>query len=907
MGEVVHDNRYLAVKWNAQADEKGKASLLGKCKLTPVKPDDKKKAPLIRINQTEGFSWVAATGKNQAIDPECIEQLEKSELVEWVSLALRSSGNKNDQERLFTVNPTRFYISEAAVDRLGGISGVAKDMGLDTQRASRIPGWVAVRVEKASAAKDKTALEIAASAEKEVKSKPGDTISEVIRYENIPFLSPTCHTSPCKVPVTEYTPNDPMFAQQWGLHRTEVPRAWEIARGSSEIIVAVIDEGVELSHPDLLLHPQSWNATNDTPDGSPTGNHGTACAGIIGAQMDNAQGVAGAAAGVRIMAIATATWADVDIAEGLYFAADNGARIVSMSFGVYASWGFWDFDLVRDALQYAHNQGLVLIAASGNEDMATARFPGSDSRTLCVGGSNRSDERKRVGDSSSENWWGACFGPSVDVVAPCLEMPTTDRLGGAGYSANDYYDSFNGTSSATPLVAGIAGLILSLRPNLTNVEVRRIIESSCDKISPSLYSYAHDNAKPSGTWNNEVGYGRVNAERALLMACAIDQEQEECTGCSQECVENTPAECRGPKPIPWLPHDRCMYFYEMRLFESDLLQDRLKLQLRITYQHNLCLIGRQQGPLLYTTTLLPGEEVRIYEYDRYRRVRSATQRVSVHTSFRQTMSALSQSRRSTSASAYAAFLNEIRTSSDTSVSVGGGLAGFLGAPKGSSEFGVDTETTVASGASVRTASEQFTQFAVVASQAMEAERSLVISTFEDEEHRTATIRTLKNKNECYAVTYFIRRVNELYESSTTIADIEWRLGDLPWRSIDDTSDLPGDVRKLFDLLLKDAPRVGDMIRDKRPVTIPTDGTLYEAELAHCSSCEPVRGAEELIKLERDRVRTRKACLEAELLALELERRRRLAEASEPVALEIEPWPLVSEMPQSSTDEDINDD
>ena len=127
------------------------------------------------------------------------------------------------------------------------------------------------------------------------------------------------------------------------------------------------------------------------------------------------------------MAIATATWADIDVAEGLYFAADHGARVVSMSFGVYPFWMAWDFDLIRDALQHAQDRGLVLVAASGNEDWNQSRFPGSDARTLCVGGSNRSDERKRVGDSSSEAWWGASYGPDVDVVAPCLEIPTTDR------------------------------------------------------------------------------------------------------------------------------------------------------------------------------------------------------------------------------------------------------------------------------------------------------------------------------------------------------------------------------------------------------------------------------------------------------------------------------------------------
>jgi thermitase len=679
---------------------------------------------------------------------------------------------------------------------------------------------------------------------------------------------------------------------QWGLQRTNVPRAWEIARGSAAITVAVIDEGVQLNHADLSLHPQSWNASNDTPDGSPTGNHGTACAGIIGASLDNSQGVAGAAGGVRIMAIATATWADVDIAEGLYFAADNGARVVSMSFGVYASWNTWDFSLIQDALQYAYGKGLLLVAASGNENQSQARFPGSDARTLCVGGSNRSDERKRIGDTSSENWWGASWGPDVDVVAPCLEMPTTDRLGALGYAAGDYYDRFNGTSSATPLVSGIAALMFSSRPSLTNVDARRLIESTCDKISPAIYAYANTGTKPSGTWNAEVGYGRVNAERALLAACALGEDKgEECSGCGGECIEKTPKACRAPAAPPWLPFDRCLMFYEARAFDLPNLQDR-RLQVRVVYEHCLSLLGRQQGPLLYSVTLLPGEKVRIFEFDRYRRVKSSTERVSVHTSFRQTMSALSQSRRSSSSSAYTDALVDIRSHADTSVSAGGGLAGFFGAPQVKGETGVDTQTTVASGASTSTVAEQFTQIAVTASQAIEAERSLVVSRFEENEHQTTTERTLQNDNHCYAVTYYVRRVNEVYTVHTRVASLEWRLGDGAWRSFEDTDGLSDGIRKLLEEVRRQLPKPGDRREDPRQITLPTDGTLYEAELAHCSSCEPMREAEETIRLERLRLGARRECLQTELLELELERRRALAASASAAPLELGPMALL---------------
>lgn len=892
-GTARRASEYLAIFWRNDAQPEARTSLLEELGLELARLATKEQT-LLRVNQTQRLSWVrSANGKD--IRSDTIAKLAASELVEWVSPGYRSERQGNNELGLFTVNPTRFYVRQQAFDQVGGVSALPAAISVDAARSNRLHGLVAL------ATPDMNAIEIA----EQLQRMPGIAPAGEVRYETIPFVSPTCDALVCRPPTTDYLPDDPMFTQQWGLQRIGAPRGWQIARGSSQIAVAVIDEGVQLDHPDLLLHPQSWNATSDTPDGSPVGNHGTACAGIIGARLDNGAGVAGVAGGVRIMAIATATWADVDVAEGLYFAADNGARVGSMSFGVYESWGVWDFDLIRDALQYAHAKGLLLVAASGNENASIARFPGSDARTLCVGGCNRSDERKRVGDSSSESWWGACYGPDIDVVAPCVEIPTTNRLAGQGYSPGDYYERFNGTSAATPHVAGLAALIFSLKPSLTNVQVRALIESTCDKISPSLYPYAHVPSKPNGTWHEEVGYGRINVERALLAACALegsdDKSCTECAGCGGTCEQERSAACRSPAPVPWLAHDRCQFFYESRLFDLGTFQDRLRLQVRITYQHCLKLIGRQQGPLLYTTTLLPGEELKIYEFDRYRRVRSASERVSVHASFRQTLSALSQARRATSASAYSELLTDIRTHADTSVSAGGGLAGFLGAPKVSGSVEQDLQTTIASGASVHTVSEQFTQLATTASQAIEAERAIVVSSFEDEEHRATTARTFKNHNHCYAVTYFVRRVNELYEASTRVESVEWRLGDAPWRTFDDLEDVPDALRKQFLQLARVLPKKGETTVDARPITLPTDGTLYETELAHCSSCEPTLEAAERMRLEQLRLTTRRACLEVELLALEVERRRALAAQAidKAPALNLAAWPMLNAPPQDN--------
>jgi hypothetical protein len=844
-GELTRDPRRIAVRWHLGADDAARELLLERHGLESIRADEQR--PAVTVNRTEGLWW-ARSVKDDALSDDALAALAGDPLVDWVSPGYGT------EDALVAINPTRFYAPEQVSPPAGTTP--------DRERTSQLPGLVALVVERPGA----SALTLAAEV-------------EGARVESVPYLSPLCCTGCSPAGDAPFEPDDPLFTTQWGLERVGAQRAWAITRGDPSVTIAVLDQGVELGHPDLDLHPRSWNASTDTPDGSPTGDHGTACAGIAAARLDNGQGVAGLGGGARVMAIATATWADADIAEGLYFAADNGARVVSMSFGVYPSWNMWDFDLIRDALQYAYDKGLVLVAASGNEDGPECRFPGSDARVITVGGLNRADERKRVGDSSSEPFWGACFGPDVDVVAPCLEMATTDRLGGAGYVSGDYFDRFNGTSSATPLVAGLAALILSRCPDATNVDVRRAIETTCEKVSPGgIYAYAAVAGRPNGTWNEEVGHGLVDAEAALRAACA--REREACD------------ECRAPAPLPWLDPHRCMLFYEARTFDLSRQENR-KLQLQFTYEHCLRLIGRVQGGLLYTLTLLPGEEVRLYEYDRYRRVRSEEQRMSVHTSFRQTLSALSQSRLSTSASAYTETLARVRTQADASVSAGGGLAGFFGLPSGSSSFGVATDTSVISGSSTHVVSDQFAQQAVTAAQSTDAERSVVVSRFEDAEHASTTSRTLRNENPCYAVTYFVRRVNEVYETSSRLLSIEWRLGDGPLHALDDLGDAPAEIQRFLKEFAVRLPRPGDIVRNPREITLPTDGTLYEAELAHCSACDPMREARLELALEHERQLVRRAALEADLLALEVQRR-----GGGGVPLELEPWPLGATEPEA---------
>lgn len=275
---------------------------------------------------------------------------------------------------------------------------------------------------------------------------------------------------------------------------------------------------------------------------------------------------------------------------------------------------------------------------------------------------------------------------------------------------------------------------------------------------------------------------------------------------------------------------------------------------------------------------MPGETVRLYHYDRYRRVRSATERVSVHSSLRQTVGALWESRRTRKREAYQQILTTTRQESDTNALVGGLLGGPVGALIGSL-FDED-ETTETSRTTIRLedVSSQFQSLLVTASQQVETEHSLVVSTYEDEEHRDVTLRTLVNRNECYAVTYFVRRVNECYRLTSRVLRIEWRCLEGrtfgPWRPIRDLDEHPPEALRC---ILQDLSREGEVIEHPRNLTVPTEGAVYEAELAHCSSCEPTRELEKKAALARAIAGARKAALEADRLELELDRRRALLE------------------------------
>jgi hypothetical protein len=888
----------LAIHWKQKHKEKTLQSLLEAHSLKPAtqttkaaeeKIEKTKDTPDPRstnINQSEILTWATT----EHFEKETFEKLNADPDIAWTSPVYRANSAEDDPQSWFTINPTVIIVPQNTEATINEILTLDPSISIDETRTAKLHDLIVINCPNLNA------LEIG-------EKLSGKTPAGTFLYENIPYLSPlahcsdnSCSTSPsgdessddCSPSLQPFIPNDTFFPQQWGLERIKAPSAWPLNQGDPNVIIAVLDQGVELTHPDLNLWPISYSTITHTNDGSPIGNHGTPCAGIISAKINNNLGVSGLAGKCSVMAIST-FFSDVQVAEGLYYAADNGAQVISMSFGVYPGWMIWNFAIIEAALQYCHDKNLVLVAASGNENIPTSRFPGSDPRTICVGGSNRDDLRKKIGDTSIENWWGACFGSDVDVVAPCLEIPSTDRLGAAGYTLTDYTMRFNGTSSATPHVAALAGLILSEDPTLTNTQVRAIISETCDKISLGTYAYLPTVGKPYGTWNNEVGYGRINAERALLTACSCKEKCENENPCTVDLHQPEKC-CVSPCDIPWRPNSQCLFWYETKYFRIPLRKtnDNITnlesltvagpyIEFRITYQHKMCLLGKQHGPLLYTVTLLPKETVKLYQSERYRRITSSQQRYSVHTSFMQFLSLVHEARATNKLDILA---EQLRTGkSSSSGSSGGGFFGGLFGFGGSSSSSSSTTTTDHTKLSLTSVTEQFNQSIYQASQLTEAERSIVISSYEEKETRETTVRTLENHNHCRAVTYFVRRIIELYAVSSTVSDISWRIisPNIPpeWHSPDDIAWLPQPIQDQIKFYLNLLPKVGQVKQQPKPISLPTDGVVYNPELANCSSCEPEREAEIKIQLEKQKAKSLKECYEAQLLELEIQRRQAL--------------------------------
>ena len=315
-------------------------------------------------------------------------------------------------------------------------------------------------------------------------------------------------------------PNDPYYSQQWAHQNMQSEQAWDIEKGDSSVVIAIIDTGVDWDHPDLAAN--IWNNTDEILDGNDTdGNgyvddirgwdsvdttspvypgedgtvrdndpmdfhgHGTHCSGIAGAVTNNGMGIAGMCWNCKIMAVRSGyKGADGngylesdDTAAAIVYAADNGADVISMSWGDYT-----DSSLIKDTIDYAYFKGVVLVGAAGNDDTKTRVYPASYDNVIAVSATNSSDTKARFSN----------YGSWVDVAAPGININST--------VFDDIYVSWSGTSMSTPFVAGLAGLILSKNSTFSNEEVRNILRSTADPVISTEY----------------IGLGRINAYNAIL-------------------------------------------------------------------------------------------------------------------------------------------------------------------------------------------------------------------------------------------------------------------------------------------------------------------------------------------------------------------------------------------------------
>jgi subtilisin family serine protease len=288
------------------------------------------------------------------------------------------------------------------------------------------------------------------------------------------------------------TPNDPVLTQQWALRDIHAYEAWDITTGG-DITIAILDTGVSSSHPDLSHKVlRGYDFYNGDTDASDDEGHGTYTAGVAAANSNNGTGIAGVCWGCKILPVkvlgSRGQGDDATIAQGIRWAVDQGVRIISMSLG-----GPEDTQVIRDAVSYAHDHNVLIIAASGNgqADGNKPNYPAAYPSVLAVSATNSTDGV--TGFSTT--------GSFVDIAAPGVGLWSTIWSPRDG----DTYGVENGTSASCPHVAGAAALALTLRPDLSADQLAEVLESAAD-----------DQGAPGK--DPEYGFGRLNLLRTVQLA-----------------------------------------------------------------------------------------------------------------------------------------------------------------------------------------------------------------------------------------------------------------------------------------------------------------------------------------------------------------------------------------------------
>jgi thermitase len=281
-------------------------------------------------------------------------------------------------------------------------------------------------------------------------------------------------------------PNDILYTEQyqWNLPVIQTEAGWDVTRGNEKVVIAIVDTGVDLNHPDLKNRlTKGYNVIENTNFPDDDNGHGTHVAGIIASETNNQEGGAGITWYNKIMPIKAmgpeGYGTSFDIAKGVIWAVEHGANVINLSLGNYQP-----SKLMKDAVKYAFDRNVVIVAAAGNDNSNQTSYPAAYPEVIGVSAMDYTGMR-----ASFSN-----YGDYIDVTAPGVQIPST--------YFNQQYAALSGTSMATPHVAGLAGLIFSANPKLSNHEVINIIKNT-----------AYDLGTPGDDF--EFGHGLIDVKEAL--------------------------------------------------------------------------------------------------------------------------------------------------------------------------------------------------------------------------------------------------------------------------------------------------------------------------------------------------------------------------------------------------------
>lgn len=322
-----------------------------------------------------------------------------------------------------------------------------------------------------------------------------DVLAALRRRPDVEYAEPNPVISAC------VAPNDRLYADQWSLARIHAAEAWDTCRGSNEVVVAVIDTGVDYNHPDLQGNlwineveskglfgadddkngytddARGYNFAYGSNDPIDDHGHGTACAGIIAAVGNNNRDIAGVCWTAKIMPLkildSTGNGTVADAIPAIHYAVDNGADIISGSWG-----GEENSAALQEAIAYARDQGVVVVAAAGNAGLSTPYYPAAYPEVISVAATDETDQR----------WIGSNYGAWVSLAAPGVKIVSLSATVPGQVARDKDRSVMTGTSLAAPHVTGTCALLLAADPFLTCAEVQQIVTTTGDSIDPGTCS-----------------------------------------------------------------------------------------------------------------------------------------------------------------------------------------------------------------------------------------------------------------------------------------------------------------------------------------------------------------------------------------------------------------------------------